>query len=243
MSRPVVTLPYEVQRRSWGRAVGGALALLAIANVMSNRVLPGWAYVPWNLLVAGALLWLGVRTTSAGEVGWQEWRRGVAWGVVLLVLTAAVLGTAVLMPVFNDLFHDRRVSNGAATLLYQAAVRIPLGTVVLEEIAFRAVLPAMFAARWGVVRGCIAASIAFGLWHVLPALGLNSVNPVANNAFGDGAGAVLAAVTFAVVGTFLAGLWWCWIRYRARSIAATMIAHVATNSLGYLIAWFVSSRP
>jgi membrane protease YdiL (CAAX protease family) len=89
----------------------------------------------------------------------------------------------------------------------------------------------------------VAASFLFGLWHVLPALTLNRVNPVAGNVFGSGAGAVAAAVVFAVFGTFLAGLWWCWIRYRARSIAATMIAHVATNSVGYLIAWIVSTRP
>jgi membrane protease YdiL (CAAX protease family) len=223
--------------------VSGALALLAIANVMTNRVLPNWAYVPWNLAVAAAVFWIGVRVTSAAEVGWQQWRRGAAWGGVLLAVTAALLGVAVLMPVFSDMFHDRRVDDGVATLLYHTIVRIPLGTVVLEEVAFRAVLPAMFALRWGVVRGCIAASAAFGLWHVLPALGLNTINPVARDTFGDGPLAVTGAVVFAVVGTFLAGLWWCWVRYRARSIAATVIAHIATNSLGYAIAWFVSNRP
>ena len=46
---------------------------------------------------------------------------------------------------------------------------------------------------------------------------------------------------FAVVGTMVGGLFWCWIRYRAGSVLATMLAHVATNSLGYVIAWFVVS--
>ena len=57
------------------------------------------------------------------------------------------------MPAVNELFEDRRVSTGVATLLYQAVVRIPLGTVLLEEIAFRSVLPALLATRLGVLRG------------------------------------------------------------------------------------------
>jgi membrane protease YdiL (CAAX protease family) len=119
-------------------------------------------------------------------------------------------------------------------------VRIPLGTAVLEETAFRAVLPGLFAHRWGVLRGSIAASVCFGFWHVLPALNLNEVNPTAARIFGDGAGGVAAAVVFGVVGTAIAGLWWCWIRYRAGSVLATIIAHVASNSVAYTIAFVVS---
>ena len=50
-------------------------------------------------------------------------------------------------------------------MLFQVLVRIPLGTVLLEEVAFRGVLPALLGAapairwRWGPV---IGASVAFG---------------------------------------------------------------------------------
>ena len=33
-------------------ALGVAITLVAISNVMSNRILPEWAYVPWNLSMA-----------------------------------------------------------------------------------------------------------------------------------------------------------------------------------------------
>jgi len=59
--------------------------------------------------------------------------------------------------------------------------------------------------------------------------------------FGDGLGGVAAAVVFAVGGTGLTGLWWCWIRYRSGSVLATMIAHVASNSIAYTIAFAVTS--
>ena len=215
------------------------LAVLAVANVMSNRILPSAAYVPWNVAIAAVVVLLGRQLVSTRTMGFTEWRRGLAWGLTILVLTVVVLLVAVWMPAFNDLYHDKRVEDSLPVMIYQAGIRIPLGTALLEETAFRAVLPAVFAVRWGVRRGCIAASACFGLWHVLPALHLNSVNPTANSVFGDGSAGITAAVVFAVVGTMAAGLFWCWIRYRSRSILSTILAHVATNSVGYVIAWAV----
>lgn len=217
-----------------------AVALLIVANVMSNRVLPSTLYVPWNVAVAIALVAIGRRQVAPAAMGLAEWRRGLAWGLTILVLTIVVLTVAVAMPVFNNLYHDKRVSHSFVEMAYQALIRIPLGTALLEEIAFRAVLPALFALRWGVLRACIVASACFGLWHVLPALGLNKVNPTASSVFGTGPAGVAVAVVFAVVGTMIGGLFWCWIRYRARSVLATILAHIATNSVGYVIAWFVT---
>lgn len=214
--------------------------VLAVANVMSNRVLPAWTYVPWSVVVAATIVYIARRELPFEQMGFTQWRRGAAWGLVLLIVTAGVLALAITMPVFNEMYHDRRVGDSAVTWVYQAFIRIPLGTALLEETAFRAVLPALFAVRWGVLRGCALASVCFGLWHVLPALGLNEVNPVATRIFGTGIGGVLVAVVFAVVGTTLAGLWWCWVRYRARSVLATILGHVATNSVAYTIAWLVS---
>ncbi len=228
------------ERRRWQLVVGGVIATLTVANVMSNRVLPSWAYVPWSLAVALAIVLIARQSVSLQMMGFTEWWRGAAWGGVLFVLTALVLGVGAFMPVFSEMYHDRRVDGGTGTWIYQSFIRIPLGTVVLEETAFRAVLPALFAVRWGVLRGCVVASVCFGFWHVLPSLGLTEVNPAATRVFGSGTAGVLAAVVFAVVGTGFAGLWWCWIRYRARSVLATMIAHVASNSVAYTIAWFVT---
>lgn len=216
------------------------MCVLAVANVMSNRILPSQLYVPWNLLVAGAVVLLGLRRLSAAEMGFGEWRRGLAFGVVLMSATAVVMLVALAMPAFAELYRDRRVEGGSWSMLYQVAVRIPFGTAVLEEVAFRGVVPALFAVRVGVLRGCIVASVLFGFWHVLPSLSLNEVNPVATDVFGTGGGGTIAAVVFAVVGTTIAGFWFCWIRYRARSVLATVLAHVGSNSIGYTIAWFVT---
>lgn len=191
-------------------------------------------------MVAIVIVAIAHPLVSLRLMGFAEWRRGAVWGGVLFAVTTGVLLLGVLMPVFNEMYHDRRVTGGTANWIYQAFIRIPFGTALLEETAFRAVLPALFAVRWGVLRGCLAASVCFGFWHVLPALGLNEVNPAATRIFGSGTAGVVVAVIFAVSSTAVAGLWWCWIRYRARSILATMMAHVASNSVAYTIAWFVT---
>lgn len=217
------------------------VVILAVANVMSNRVLPSALYVPWNAAVAIGVVLLARRHVGDRELGLTEWARGFRFGMVLMVATLALLLMGLAMPAVNELFEDRRVTSGVVTLLYQAVIRIPLGTVLLEEIAFRSVLPGLIAVRHGVLRGSVAASLLFGLWHVLPALNINEVNPIARDVFGSGVGGRAAAVAFAVVGTMLAGLWLCLVRYRARSILASMMAHVATNSIGFTIAWFVNA--
>lgn len=216
------------------------LATLVASNVLSNRVLPGWTYVPWNVAVAAALVLLARPAVSPREMGLTRWRSGAAWGAVLFVLTAGVLLLGLTMPVFHEMFHDRRVEAGVGTWLYQVFVRIPLGTALLEEIAFRAVLPALFVQRWGVLRGYVVASLCFGLWHVLPALGLNEVNPVMTRWFGTGAGGIAFGVLFAVAGTMVAGLWWCWVRHRSGSVLSTVLGHTASNSVAYTIAFLVN---
>jgi len=226
---------------SWWPVVG-AVALLTVSNVVANTVLPSPLYVPWNVTMAFALLALARRDgCSRIELGLHpaQVRRGLRWGAVLYGSVLAVLVLAALLPPTHDLFLDERV--GVVPfwgMAYQVLVRIPLGTVLLEEIAFRGVVPALIVRRTDVWRGIVGASALFGLWHVLPALGIASVNPLFATVFGNGAGDVLA-VLGAVLATFTAGLFMTWVRYRSDSLLAPILLHTATNSLGFLVAWFV----
>lgn len=235
-----MTIDAPLDRRRWRNITLGVGLVLLVGNLMSNLVLPAWAYVPWNVLVTGVIVLLAVAVAPDEMMGFTAWKRGAAWGTVLTVLTLGLLLLAITMPVFNELYHDRRVAAATGTWLYQAFLRIPFGTVLLEEVAFRGVLQGLFILRWGALRGSVAASLCFGLWHVLPALTLNEVNPVATRVFGSGVGGVTIAVVFAVVSTAIAGMWWSWIRLRSGSVLATMMAHVASNSGAYTIAWLVA---
>ena len=234
------TVPAPTATTATPATLAAVVAVLVVANVVSNRLIPAPLYVPWNLAVAAVVLVLARRRLGDADLGLGEWRRGAAFGTVLALATLVVMLVALAMPVFRQLYDDRRVDDGVVQVLYQALVRVPLGTVLLEEVAFRSVVPALAAERRGVLRGSVIASVLFGLWHVLPAWHLNEANQVAGDVFGTGTVGTAFTVAFGVIGTTFAGLWWCWIRYRSRSILATVMAHTATNTIGYLLAYAVT---
>jgi len=225
----------------------GVIAILVGSNIVANEVLPHWAYVPWNIGVAGALVWTAQRYghCSTDELGLarRHLGDGLRWGGVAAGAVLAVYAVGATLPVTRDLFRDDRAADvSLAQLLWRVGVEIPLGTVLAEELMFRGVLPAMFRRRFAArrnwaVRADVAAAILFGLWHVLPALDLGGANP----AFKDLPGGVgtAAAIAGSVAGTAAAGLLFSWLRNRSGSVAAPMVLHSAINGGGFLIAWVV----
>lgn len=212
--------------------------MLGVSNVMANRVLPEAAYVPWNLAVAAGLGWLAHRAgVSASELGLDRrlLGRGVGAGAAAAGLVAVSYGAALAhgdVPGLDDL---RATELDPGQAWFQALVRIPLGTVVLEEFAFRGALPALLRAP-GIPRWVPATvpSVLFGLWHVLPSQALAGAN-VAAGELTDRVGAV-GTTALAVAGTAAAGGVLQLLRHRAGHLAAPAGLHWAANALGLLAA-------
>ena len=220
-----------------------AIAVLAVSNVMSNRILPSWAYVPWNLSMAFVLLGIAYRG-GAGPVavglGIRHWHRPVGVGLLLFGGTALLFALGMIVPATQSAFIDTRIGDAdVAQMLWVVLVQIPLGTVVLEEVAFRGVLPALMGAspairwRWIPVLG---ASILFGLRHILPSIGIDNANAAVGGALGHNQ--VLTS-TLAVVSMTVAGVAMCALAHLGKGIKTTMLLHWATNSLGFLAAWLL----
>ncbi len=57
-------------------------------------------------------------------------------------------------------------------MAYQTLLRIPLGTALLEEVAFRGVLFGVWLETAGARRALIGSSVAFALWHIAPTVEL-----------------------------------------------------------------------
>ncbi len=229
------------RRRLW--ALGVAIAVLVISNVMANRVIPQWAYVPWNLSIAGVLLYVSHRG-GAGLVaiglGIRHWHRPVGVGLLLVGGTALVFALGMIVPATQDAFLDTRIGGaGLPTMLFVVLVQIPLGTVVLEEIAFRGVLPALMGAapairwRWVPVLG---ASLLFGLWHILPSMGIGNANAAVGETIGTNP---WITTTAAVLSMTAAGVLMCVMARLGKGIKTTMLLHWATNSLGFFAAWLL----
>lgn len=237
------TVPPPVPHRPDRRlpATVAVLALLVSATVLVNLVLPGWAYPVCGLVVTAALVavarWSGLRARSIG-FDLRHLGRAALFGLIGLAAIGVAFGVAVAVPALRELFGDGRLDTlGVGTLLWVTLIRIPLGTVLLEEIAFRGVLPALLGAgdrwRW---RPVLAAAALFGLWHAFPSLALME-NAAIGTAFG---GVPIWVVSvLAMLGAALAGVALHWWRHTGRGLLAPMLVHLATNSGGVLVAWWL----
>ncbi|WP_435823059.1 CPBP family intramembrane glutamic endopeptidase [Microbispora bryophytorum] len=158
--------------------LGGALGVLTAANVLNNRVARRWA--PLTSAVATGTLLLIARGEGVTwrELGVRRARTGAVTGGALAAGVAAVYAAGVAHPRTRALFHDERaLALSRRRVLEEALVQVPFGTVLLEEVGFRGVLPALLG-RSLPPRTAVAVSAAlFGLWHVLPAMDMAVANP------------------------------------------------------------------
>ena len=196
--------------------------LLSIGLLLAALVLIAWA--------AGATpddLGLGLAETWSGLV-----YGAAAAGVVLLVLLAAAL-----IPATSGFLHDSRAHIAGGRLLYELGIAIVLLTAIPEEFAFRGVLLGSAVRLWGPRRGSVASSALFGLWHIAPTLHTMTDNREFSGAAASTAGKILL-VLGAIAVTSVAGLVFCWLRLRSKSLLAPVIAHAATDGLALTVAWF-----
>jgi CAAX protease family protein len=204
--------------RAFGVVGGSALSVTALTAVL--------ALIAWQARATRADLGLEVADLRAGV------RYGLAaFGLVLLVLIVAAL-----VPATNGFLHDSRADISGGQLLYKLGVSIVLLTAIPEEFAFRGVLLGSATRLWGPWRASLISSALFGLWHIAPTLHTMSDNR-AGRALSSTAGGQVLAVAGAVAVTFAAGLAFCWLRLRSRSLAAPVMAHIATDGLALAVAW------
>jgi membrane protease YdiL (CAAX protease family) len=216
-------------------ALVAALTVLAASNVVSNRLWPQ-GYLVWNLTMAGVLLLLaraGGLTRDDLGLGGDRLRRGLALGGVAAAAVGLLYAVALALPATRAAFVDDRGAAPLTAVLFVALVRIPLGTVVLEELAFRGVLPALVGGGWW--RATLVSSGLFGLWHVLPSMGAGNA---VSGALGP-SGAVVGTVLFTAAAGVVFRAWQRWSGH----LVTPMLLHAATNSLGALVAWWVTHRP
>ncbi|MET9871524.1 CPBP family intramembrane glutamic endopeptidase [Streptomyces sp. NPDC006386] len=218
------------------------IAVLAAVNLLTNWLLRGQvAYVVVCVAATGVLLllarWDGLTLADLG-LDAAGVRRGLRW---VPLLTGAVLLVLVLLlavPAGQDVFRDARaVGLSLGQVLWRALVRVPLGTVLLEETAFRGVLWAMIRRRRGTGWATVVSSLLFGLWHLMPSRGLNRSNAAVGEVFGGGSAGVAPAVTAAIVAMIAAGAVLCELRRRSGSLLAPAALHWAVNGFGYAFTW------
>ena len=138
--RALVPSTAMARARGWW-PISLIVTVLVLVNVASNRLIPKGGYVAWAILSSAVLVLLAVRVDgrSWDELGLARatWARGLRWGAVLAGSVLAIYVVAVAVPATRDLFRDERVEGWTlGQSVWAAFVRVPLGTVLLEEVAF-----------------------------------------------------------------------------------------------------------
>jgi membrane protease YdiL (CAAX protease family) len=201
----------------------GLVAVLAVLAVHSLGVerLPAALYVPACLGTASVLAGLA-HCAGIGPDHLGLSTAGLGLGLAAGAAVVALVVAAALLPVSRPLFADRRMAGvGPWGTAYRALVRIPLGTVALEEVAFRGVLLAFIDLALPLGWAAAGSSLAFGLWHVVPVTATLRTNQRP---------ARPAVVGAAVVVTGLVGAALVALRLSTGGLAAPVILHTSASA-------------
>ncbi len=232
----------SAERRARDQVFSGAVVVgLAAINVTDHALHPPWwvrALEGAGLLVAARLV--GLSWSQLG-LGRDRLASGCRWGLGAVAVVAGCYVVGVSVPATRPAFQDVRYDLPLPGALLTAFVAIPLGTVLLEELAFRSVLWGALARHCRQWQVLVSSSVLFGFWHVIPAVRNAGTNRGVSDAVGDAGSALVVAGT--VVLTTIGGLVFGELRRRSGSVLASAGAHWATNALGVvfgLLAWRLS---
>lgn len=228
------------RRRPEARPIRGGIeaagALTLAYSYVVNRLVPEAWYIPANLTAAAGFVALargtGATWTDMGLRG-DRVGRGIRVGLTAAVPIAAVVAIGIAVPETRRYFADQRVMVGPGTAWYDAVVRIPLGTAVCEELIFRGAILGMLLRRRTPLEATVIGALLFGLWHVFPTLDTLHLNPAGAYVEGNWLRTTGAVVAAAGV-TAAAGIGFSWLRLRANSVVAPMIAHGVLNVLAFV---------
>jgi len=218
------------------------VTVLVLFNVLRSLGLvgpPRYSWLPVIMFTTALALIAWTTGATRADLGLerQYLRSGLLYGAGAFGLVLLVLVIGAVIPATNGFLHDSRAQISGSRMLYELAVSILLLTAIPEEFAFRGVLLGSALRLWGPWRASLITSALFGLWHIVPTLHTMRDNRAVSFASASILGESLVVLGSVAV-TFVAGLVFCWLRLRSRSLVAPVMAHFATNGLALAVAWF-----
>jgi membrane protease YdiL (CAAX protease family) len=209
-------------------AAAAATVLAGYNNLVAAQPWHRRWYPVINACAAAAALAAATASgLTAADLGLHpdQLRPGLRLGSAAAAPVVTAFALAALTPATRPLLNDERVASLTnRQLAYQVLLRIPVGTVAWEEIAFRGVLRAALRRVLAEPAATVVASATFGIWHIRPTAEALAVNRIARSR-----GAGIAAVTAVAAGTAAAGALLSVLRDRSGSLAAPVLLHLAAN--------------
>jgi len=219
----------------WRTAILG-LALLGYVNLADllvvwggfDRVLYDLASLVLLAVLGGWLVFFRRHELRGLGVQRRGLVRGAAWGALLGLGLAA-------MPLFFFAFpmllagpvqYPAITEMSMARLLWELLVRIPIVTVLLQELVFRGLLQRQFTTAWGLRDGILVTNAFFAAWHLVIAWDAVSQQQVALPAQRVPPWAFhLLSYVGALVVVWIGGVILSLLRWRTDNLAGPIVAH------------------
>src|SRR5215831_18984982 len=156
-------------------AIASCAVLAAYNNLAGTLPWHRRRYILLNVCATGAALAAaaasGLTATDLG-LGRAELLPGVRLGSRLAAAAAGGWVLIAAVPATRPVLRDERIIGlSGRELAYQVLLRIPLGTVLWEETAFRGVLQAALGRVMPAGAAIAVTSGVFGIWHIHPTAG------------------------------------------------------------------------
>jgi membrane protease YdiL (CAAX protease family) len=191
-------------------------------------------------LLALLLLWARWAGFSLAELGLAGAHarasalRGIVLGLALAVPPVAFIALAPFVtgePVQAGEINDLSGSEMALRL----AFRVPVGTALFEEVAFRGVLYASWLRATDLRRTVLGTGVVFALWHVVI-----TFKSVAESEVVEGAPLIALGYLGSLLGLFVGGAAFALLRWRTGGVAGPFFFHWIVVALMTLAIWLRS---
>ena len=211
--------------------------LILLYGTVLAKLVPKKYHLWLNIFIAVVAVVIGFAfnlTLEQMGLGLQHILPGIFVAIVAsIVITIATLAISAI-PFLRHYFLGDDLAHASGKLIaFEAAIRIPLGTALVEEILFRGVLLGLLLTQNSTLTAIVVSSVIFGLWHIFPTINtLESNNGAAalNTKKSRKAGSVIGVV----IVTAVAGILFGWLRIIANSVIAPWIVHWSINASGVL---------
>jgi membrane protease YdiL (CAAX protease family) len=216
-----------------------AFFLFAYNNVINflPATLHGYVYVWMNLVVLG-LVWLWSRkylNLTASDIGWSKQNLGKSilygFGVSAVVVLPFVILLCLLPALGFEVKTPRLEAVAQDIFWWRIFVRIPIGTAFFEEMLFRGIFYVYLMKKMSLRKTIVITSLFFAFWHIIPAY------EVVSQHLQVGSIGMFVVLWFVLMlGSFVGGVLFAWIRYRTKNITGCIIAHALINVLSLVSA-------
>jgi membrane protease YdiL (CAAX protease family) len=192
------------------------------------------AYVPLNLAVTGLLiLWAHKAAKFSPEqigLGSQLIPASALWGALAGLLVGGIIFAVAIFWKSHLPLQITKNFQGAeiSGLLYRIIVYIPLGTVLLEEIAFRGVLLQLFLQITGANQAILLQSLVFVFWHIGLLLRIFPFKKLISYS-------MLMTIAGGAVVIFIGGILFGVLRVYTSSIVGPIVAHWLVNVITVIV--------